>query len=139
MSLFFLILALFLTFLIIILFFELQIIYNKVLFKLQFNLKFNKSINKNSNKTINNKITFINNFSKKNIIDFIEKYKLTLHSWNKPIFSKINFYTFSFYILLNLLIPFWGLTFYLNSDANFLVVVVSIIVSLQLHQRLYYN
>jgi len=44
---------------------------------------------------------------------------------------------FSHYVITHLLIPFCGFAFFLRTDANFLVVIVAIVWSLQLLQRIY--
>ena len=41
----------------------------------------------------------------------------------------------AFYLSLHFLCPLWGFAFFLQSDGNFLVVIVSIFLSLQLHHR----
>jgi hypothetical protein len=38
---------------------------------------------------------------------------------------------------LHLLVPLVGLAFFLRSDVNFLVVIIAMVVSMQLYQRVY--
>lgn len=52
---------------------------------------------------------------------------------DKP-FSKRSLLSFVFFVSLNLIIPLWGFGIFLHSDANFMVVICSIIFSYQLYQ-----
>ena len=52
-------------------------------------------------------------------------------------FFKLNFLYIAFYLCLHLLFPFWGLALFLHSDGNFLVIISSVFISLQLHHRLF--
>ena len=41
------------------------------------------------------------------------------------------------YISIHFMIPLWGFSFFLHTNVNFLVIIISIFTSFQLHQRLY--
>ena len=56
----------------------------------------------------------------------------------KPFF-KLSFLYLAFYLCLHLLFPFWGFALFLHSDGNFLVIVGSVFISLQLHHRLFFQ
>ena len=75
--------------------------------------------------------------NKASLSSFLQRYRLALqqpHQSSPPADSLLH--TVSC-ILLHFLFPLWGFGFFLHSDANFLVVVLSIIISLQIHQRVY--
>lgn len=52
-------------------------------------------------------------------------------------FLKLSFLCLAFYLCLHLLFPLWGFAFFLRSDGNFLVIIGSVFISLQLHHRLF--
>ncbi len=68
---------------------------------------------------------------------FFEFYKvfcLTLSNLRNNFLSKKNSYTLLLYLNLNLLIPAWGLGFFINSDGNYIIVILSIFASMRLYQ-----
>ena len=75
-------------------------------------------------------------FSLKNIFVFGKKYVQYMNEWKWKKFQRKDLSFLSFYLLLHLLFPTWGFAFFLHSDVNFLVVIFSILLSLQLYYRM---
>lgn len=68
---------------------------------------------------------------------FWQAYRHELSQAGKKPFLKLSFLCLAFYACLHLLFPFWGFAFFLRSDANFLVIIGTVFISLQLHHKLF--
>jgi hypothetical protein len=72
-----------------------------------------------------------------NATEFLSLYRADIAGFLQGIERVRTGESFFHYILLHLIVPFAGFAFLLRSDLNFLVVILSILWSLQLSQRIY--
>ncbi len=75
-------------------------------------------------------------FSSSRFLTILEFYRKNLQLRQQIISFKRFLLFSSHYISIHCMTPLWGLAFFLHTNGNFLVVILSIITSFQLHQRL---
>ena len=68
---------------------------------------------------------------------FWQAFRLGFYQAESKSFLKSKYSYITFYLCLHFLFPLWGFAFFLQSDGNFLVVLASIFISLQVHHRIF--